>query len=337
MTRSLPPMITAQSLGSMPEFIISELGSSAIGRVMARSALPDRVLENRNLFIPESMLTSFLRNAAREVGDDHFGLLVAPHLTVADYGIWGEYVLGAPTLGSSLSRVLKAIRLHSNDAVGLTAVAPGVVRFAYDFGVRHTKGYGHIATCAVGVICSIFKHYAGPSWRPAAIDLDIPPGGRQDDFEKTFGCPVRFRKPSVAVWFHSQELSTKQLLDAGQRITIADVERSRFGGAPTTAKQKVWQLIMLQLLDGPSDIEDAARKIGVGVRRLQRSLQSEATSFRELANQAIVARSTELLSEPDLSITEIAFDLGYSTPSHFARAFRKQTGHSPGKFRQLGT
>lgn len=42
-----------------------------------------------------------------------------------------------------------------------------------------------------------------------------------------------------------------------------------------------------------------------------------------------------LLEEEDLSITQIAGELGYSAPTHFALAFYRQTGLSPRRYREL--
>lgn len=36
-----------------------------------------------------------------------------------------------------------------------------------------------------------------------------------------------------------------------------------------------------------------------------------------------------------LSVSEIAYDLGFEYPQHFSKLFKKQTGHSPLKYRQL--
>jgi AraC family transcriptional regulator len=46
------------------------------------------------------------------------------------------------------------------------------------------------------------------------------------------------------------------------------------------------------------------------------------------------ARAQALLSETDLSITEIGARVGYGSSSHFAKAFRQATGISPRDFRQ---
>jgi AraC family transcriptional regulator len=41
-----------------------------------------------------------------------------------------------------------------------------------------------------------------------------------------------------------------------------------------------------------------------------------------------------LLRETKRSVVEIALDVGYANPSHFARFFRRETGLSPSDYRQ---
>ena len=41
-----------------------------------------------------------------------------------------------------------------------------------------------------------------------------------------------------------------------------------------------------------------------------------------------------LLRETKRSVLEIALDVGYSNPSHFAQLFRKETGLSPSDYRK---
>lgn len=50
-------------------------------------------------------------------------------------------------------------------------------------------------------------------------------------------------------------------------------------------------------------------------------------------NRARLRRAATLLAETELPITAIAAELGFSSPQHFATAFRRQTGTSPGRFR----
>ena len=326
-------MISAKSLGAMPEFIRAEIGTVALETVMKRVGMPQAVLDNRDHYIPEAMLAQFLEQSALISGEAELGLLISPHLSVRDYDIWGEYVLAAPTLEESLNRAIRAISLHSADKVELNYHENGLASFSYDFQSRQVDGYRHISPCAVGAVLSIFRHYLGPHWRPICVYLDVQDLGNADRFEENFGCPVQFGRRLPAIIFNGVELDSQNGSKMRPTVTLNDVRRARFGGVPASAKGSTWELIMLQMLDGKPSLEDAARLMQVGVRRLQRSLSQEGVTFRELANLATVQRASELLSDSYMSVTEISMHLGYSSAAHFARAFRSQTGLSPTAYR----
>jgi AraC family transcriptional regulator len=47
-----------------------------------------------------------------------------------------------------------------------------------------------------------------------------------------------------------------------------------------------------------------------------------------------IARASEFLARPELSIAQIARLVGFRTPSHFTTVFRRVTGVTPGRYRQ---
>ena len=72
----------------------------------------------------------------------------------------------------------------------------------------------------------------------------------------------------------------------------------------------------------------------VSVRTLQRRLVEAGTTFREVSDLVRDQLAEEYLSDPRVSIPEVAFLLGFSDQSSFNRAFRRWTGQSPGEWRR---
>lgn len=86
------------------------------------------------------------------------------------------------------------------------------------------------------------------------------------------------------------------------------------------------------LPDGRPTQASVARGLGMSLRSLQRRL-IEGTSYKEilLATRRDLARA--YVGEARFSVTEIAFLLGFLDASSFCRAFKRWTGHAPGRYR----
>ena len=74
-------------------------------------------------------------------------------------------------------------------------------------------------------------------------------------------------------------------------------------------------------MDGKTDIEGTAAMAKMGVRTLQRCLNQEGLSYRDLLGLVRSERAKALLRETDLPVTEVAMTLGCSPASyrHHAR------------------
>jgi AraC family transcriptional regulator of adaptative response / methylphosphotriester-DNA alkyltransferase methyltransferase len=81
-----------------------------------------------------------------------------------------------------------------------------------------------------------------------------------------------------------------------------------------------------------------ARTLASSPRQLQRAYaQFGETSFREdLLQRRMAAAAELLLAQRSIPVGDVARLVGYSQPSHFARAFRRRYGLSPARFRERG-
>ena len=78
-----------------------------------------------------------------------------------------------------------------------------------------------------------------------------------------------------------------------------------------------------------------AEKLGLSVTHLNRIARSGTTkSLNELLTDRLMTEARRNLVFSRLSVQQIAYELGYSDPAYFTRAFLRATGETPGAFRR---
>ncbi len=80
---------------------------------------------------------------------------------------------------------------------------------------------------------------------------------------------------------------------------------------------------------------DYAAKLNITPNYLNSIVKDKADmSAEQFIRERVVLEAERLLLNTPLSVTEIAYELGFSDKSHFGKYFRKTTGESPARFRQ---
>jgi len=81
-------------------------------------------------------------------------------------------------------------------------------------------------------------------------------------------------------------------------------------------------------------LETIAAQLCMSPRTLIRHLKKHNTHFRALIDDRRFSAAQALLKRPGLSVSDIAFRLGYKEAANFARAFKVWAGCSPSQWRQ---
>ncbi len=157
-----------------------------------------------------------------------------------------------------------------------------------------------------------------------------------DEYNRVFNCPVYFNSNRNCICFSESYLSSTvpehntnllEVMEAYARNAIQVI-------APKDSyKQKIARLITNLLPGTTPTIEDVASKIGMSVRTLQLRLKDERTTYSDLLNDIRKDLAIKYLRDQHISITEVAYLLGYSEVSVFYRAFKKWTFKTPKEFR----
>lgn len=150
--------------------------------------------------------------------------------------------------------------------------------------------------------------------------------------------------------------------DAGILQTVADIEHELAHPSPDDATPALYQLLLARCArrcrpDGAradaalvaeqvdrllranlyrqAPLDDILAPLPLGRRQLARIYRRERGTTIKRAQLALkIAEARALLRSPQLSVTAIAFDLGFPSSQHFATAFRAIAGMSPQAWRR---
>ena len=120
-----------------------------------------------------------------------------------------------------------------------------------------------------------------------------------------------------------------------ESLRSGNLERSPLKLAPDEEKflQKIAQIILRRLGDPDFDTRTAAREAHLSRMHLNRKLQAmTGCSTHDFVLALRFRRARELLREESPSVSDVAHAVGFRSPSHFSKAFRKHFGLSPSDF-----
>ncbi|WP_293307619.1 helix-turn-helix transcriptional regulator, partial [Pedobacter sp. UBA5917] len=107
---------------------------------------------------------------------------------------------------------------------------------------------------------------------------------------------------------------------------------------PTTDDQRLNDITtdLRSRLSEPLMLEDIAKKFGYSVRSLTRLFQLQLhISFIQYIKMLRVIRAMELMKDTDLNVTQIAYEVGYSSISAFSNTFSQLTNMRPTDFKMM--
>jgi AraC family transcriptional regulator len=119
-----------------------------------------------------------------------------------------------------------------------------------------------------------------------------------------------------------------------RRYAVADAA-PRSDNALPGAKLRRAIAFMEERLDQPFDLKQLAEAVGMSAFHFTRLFKSATglSPSRYFIRQRI-EKARQLLQETEASIIEVGMAVGYSSPSHFAQVFRRETGIAPGEYRR---
>ncbi len=108
-------------------------------------------------------------------------------------------------------------------------------------------------------------------------------------------------------------------------------EESSLGETDKTFVAQLRKIIKTHIPDADYSVEDLGAEIGLSRVQLYRKVKAlTGYSVVDLLRKARLARAKRLLETTDKTVQEVAYEVGFTTPSYFAKRFKEEFGVSPG-------
>lgn len=143
----------------------------------------------------------------------------------------------------------------------------------------------------------------------------------------------------VAAELAAEQVGQARMLELGLEQLATVVLRAHHAAPlPPTAKEpRVLRAVERMLRDFGEDltVEALAAEQAMSPRHFERCFkEAVGRGPKRFLIEVRVGAAQDMLARTDRPISEIALDVGFSQPSHFAEAFKKLTGQTPRDYRQ---
>lgn len=158
-----------------------------------------------------------------------------------------------------------------------------------------------------------------------------------DEYKYLFPCAHVFSQPKDSIVFASSFLKepvvrNKEELKLYFRRAPVDIFLKPENDTSLTTR--IRRLIEAELFDGFPTFDEVSVRINMTPQTLRRRLKQEGSSYQEIKNLIRRDMAIHLLTNLDLSLSDIAEKIGFTEAGAFIRAFKSWTGVTPGDYRR---
>ena len=266
-----------------------------------------------------------------------FSVRVGQQMKIEDYGVLGLSWKTCSWAGEIFDRCERYFKLLSNTYLFKVEKIAEISR-VYLNREAHRRGVELSNEATLSATVVVLQAMTESNITPVEVSFKHAPPQKLDDYSKAFKCPILFNQPQNYIAYRTEDLEmrTAKADVSINRFLVERVEEETKGIELSTNKIvfDVENLIKDALPSGIPGIDQIGQLMGLSRRTLTRRLSENGLTFRDLIKKTQEEVSKDLLKNSTRSVSEIAFETGFSEQSAFSRAFKNWTNFSPVEYRK---
>lgn len=299
--------------------------------------LSPRTLDRPGTFVTARQFAAFIEEAARIAGEDFYGLDVGRRYDVRASGIVAYVSLACATVRESLRNACRFGTISDTSADYALNEKAGEAFFRLETRSPQIRMSRHATEFKVAMVLEACRVWVGPALRPKEAHLSVTRSGSLREAERRLGCTARYGMEATGLVFAATQLdlaprmSDPYLLDLLERVATECFAKRP--PVPDAFRIRVERLLLDALPKGTPTAGQVANALGISERTLARRLGAEGAPFGQVLDDLRRDMALGYLDDPGISLSQVAYLLGYGDQSAFSNAFRRWTGRSPSQFR----
>lgn len=202
------------------------------------------------------------------------------------------------------------------------------------------KGRSPQAESEIFCVATLIGHVRlvmGERWLPSSVDVSKAAPETLRAQPLLGGVEVRLVAETAAVRIPHEQLSTRVVCTRDRSPSPGDTI-GPFDPHALDFAESLRLVMRGYARAGSLTLDSAAQAAGVSRRTLQRWLRNHGMTYSELADRVRFEIASDMLRQrTQVSVTRIGYELGFSDPGSFSRAFRRFAGVTPVEHRRQAT
>lgn len=276
------------------------------------------------------------------LGSDAFPLRVASQSQLEDSEVFGFLAMSCETLGEAYDKTAFYRALYAAGARWEQvpdAREDRLIWYPWP-GDHRDAGYRAAMDFAVADMANAVRRLGRSGPRPVAVHLSHAAPKDIAPYREFFGVEPKFNAKLYEL-VYAPRLRDEPIATFNSKLrNYFDEECKKLAAAFADSSSVVAQVrraLMAAMNGGDTTIEATAKTLGMSSRSLQRHLADEGARYNDLLADVRTEFAKRYLARGTISVTEVAYLLGFTEPPAFFKAFKRWTGMTPRAFQQGAT
>ncbi|HVU00963.1 MAG TPA: AraC family transcriptional regulator [Polyangiaceae bacterium] len=319
--------------------LVSEVDASGVPQAefLARAGLDASALNDSEGRVSIDEYDRLQLLALEMTGDEALGLHMGERASLAAFDVVGHLLSHARTAREGVQIFLRFHRILSDCADSTLTESGDLATMVYEYPRGVTRANRIRAEFGMTVLNWMGRHYVGRRQLARRVFFEHAAPEYAADYRRIFGDQVVFGHSFTGAEFDRALLDHEQLHKDEELYKVLEQQAERRIGRLVRRlgyRDRLKEFLVAQALVERPQMEAVARRFGMSVRSLRRRLTEEGVSYGSLVEEALASVAKTMLNDPNRTIQETAYALGFSDPSAFHRAFKRWTGTTPKQYRE---